>query len=150
KEGVIHAVEELANEAVRYLVSQGKAHSEIDANKLKDDCLNMVYRLLFLFYAEAREDLDILPSNDEVYERGYSLEMLRDLEQVPLNSESSRNGYFFHKSLYQLFDLLHSGYREQDGLNKSFKIRHLDSPMFDPKNLHYLNDVLIRNHIWQE
>lgn len=151
KEGVIHAVESLANEAVYDLVHrQHYSYKDIDANRLKDDCLNMVYRLLFLFYAEAREDLDILPSNDEVYERGYSLEMLRDLEQVPLNSESSRNGYFFHKSLYQLFDLLHSGYREQDGLNKSFKIRHLDSPMFDPKNLHYLNDVLIRNHIWQD
>src|SRR5690606_8106887 len=122
KEGVIHAVESLANEAVYDLVHrQHYSYKDIDANRLKDDCLNMVYRLLFLFYAEAREDLGILPSNDEVYERGYSLEMLRDLEQVPLNSESSRNGYFFHKSLYQLFDLLHSGYREQDGLNKSFK-----------------------------
>lgn len=150
KEGVIHAVESLANEAVKDLVQQGLQHQEINAAQLKDDCLNMVYRLLFLFYAESREDLDILPSNDEVYERGYSLEMLRDLEQVPLVTESSLNGYFFHDSLFQLFDLLNKGYREQEGINKSFKIRHLDSPMFDSVKLHYLNRVKIRNQVWQD
>lgn len=150
KEGVIHAVESLANEAVRDLQAQGVQYTDIDANKLKDDCLNMVYRLLFLFYAESREDLDILPSNDEVYERGYSLEMLRDLEQVPLITESSLNGYFFHRSLFQLFDLLNKGYHENEGLNKGFKIRHLDSPMFDNNLLNYLNRVKIRNQVWQD
>ncbi|MFD1166980.1 Eco57I restriction-modification methylase domain-containing protein [Sphingobacterium daejeonense] len=150
KEGVIHAVESLANEAVKDLETQGVQPADIDATKLKDDCLNMVYRLLFLFYAESREDLDILPSNDEVYERGYSLEMLRDLEQVPLITESSLNGYFFHQSLFQLFDLLNKGYHENEGSNKSFKIRHLDSPMFDTDLLHYLNRVKIRNQVWQD
>lgn len=150
KEGVINAVENLANEAVHDLVQQGYAYDDIDANRLKDDCLNMVYRLLFLFYAESREDLDILPSNDDVYERGYSLEMLRDLEQVPLITESSRNGYFFHKSLFQLFELLNKGYKEQEGQTKSFKIRHLDSPMFEGANLNYLQDVQIRNAVWQD
>lgn len=150
KEGVIHAVECLANEAVFYFKQQGWDYKDIDGNKLKDDCLNMVYRLLFLFYAESREDLDILPANDEVYERGYSLEMLRDLEQVPLVTESSRNGFFFHQSLFQLFQLLNVGHREQEGMNKSFKIRHLDSPMFDAAHLHYLQHVKIRNFVWQD
>lgn len=150
KEGVIHAVETLANEAVYDLRLQGLQYEDIDAGKLKEDCLNMVYRLLFLFYAESREDLDILPSNDDVYERGYSLEMLRDLEQVPLVTESSRNGYFFHQSLFQLFDLLNHGYHESEGQTKSFKIRHLDSPMFESENLHYLNRVKIRNAVWQD
>lgn len=150
KEGVIYAVESLANEAVKDLEAQGLQPADIDASKLKDDCLNMVYRLLFLFYAESREDLDILPSNDEVYERGYSLEMLRDLEQVPLITESSLNGYFFHQSLFQLFDLLNKGYHENEGSNKSFKIRHLDSPMFDSELLHYLHRVKIRNQVWQD
>lgn len=150
KEGVIHAVESLANEAVQYLKQQCVDYHEIDANKLKNDCLNMVYRLLFLFYAEAREDLDILPSNDEVYERGYSMEMLRDLELVPLVTESSINGYFFHESIFRLFDLLNKGYREEDGTNKSFRIRHLDSPMFNADELHYLNRVKIRNVVWQD
>lgn len=153
KEGVINAVHQLANEAVHYMTKQGKDYADIDASKLKDDCLNMVYRLLFLFYAESRDDLDILPSNDAVYERGYSLEMLRDLELVPLVTESSKSGYFFHTSLYQLFDLLATGYQEYEGkdsLNRSFRIRHLDSPMFDADKMHYLHDVEIRNYVWQD
>ncbi|WP_452228966.1 Eco57I restriction-modification methylase domain-containing protein [Lacinutrix sp. MEBiC02404] len=150
KEGVIHAVERLANEAVNRLNEQGINYEDIDADKLKEDCLNMVYRLLFLFYAESRDDLDILPANDDVYDRGYSLEMLRDLEQVPLITESSINGNFFHQSLFQLFDLLNEGHRENEGHNKSFKIRHLDSPMFASRNLHYLNTIQIRNAVWQD
>lgn len=150
KEGVINAVEKLANEAVYYLKQTGTPYTEIDASKLKDDCLTMVYRLLFLFYAESREDLDILPTDDEIYQKGYSLEMLRDLEQVPLITESGKNGYFFHDSLYGLFHLLSSGFRENNGHSRSFRIRHLDSPMFDNRNLHYLPDVKIRNFIWQD
>jgi|LSQX01.3.fsa_nt_gb hypothetical protein len=150
KEGVINAVEKIANEAVYYLKTyKGYKYSDIDASKLKDDCLTMVYRLLFLFYAESREDLDILPSNDSVYNRGYSLEMLRDLEQVPMQTESSLNGYFFHESIYKLFDLLNQGYSEGNGLNKTFRIRHLDSPLFTADSLHYLGDVKIRNYVWQ-
>ena len=150
KEGVIHAVEALANEAVHYLTEQGQDFQEIDADLLKDDCLTMVYRLLFLFYAESRPDLDILPADDSIYQQGYSLEMLRDLEQVPLNTASSQNGYFFHESLYRLFDLLSAGYREHEANNKSFRIRHLDSPLFDPKQLRYLSQVRLRNSVWQD
>ena len=49
KEGVIHAVEGIANEAVYYLKQQGDDLSNINADTLKNECLNYVYRLLFLF-----------------------------------------------------------------------------------------------------
>ena len=151
KEGVIHAVEQLANEAVHYLTREEDfTYDTINATWLKDDCLMMVYRLLFLFYAESRDELDILPTDDEIYQKGYSLEMLRDLEQVPLRNELSLNGFFFHESLTRLFRLLHKGYRENNGTSKSFKIRHLDSPLFDPDNMYYLSRVQIRNRVWQD
>lgn len=151
KEGVIHAVEQLANEAVHYLTrEEDLTYDTINATWLKDDCLMMVYRLLFLFYAESRDELDILPTDDEIYQKGYSLEMLRDLEQVPLRNELSLNGFFFHESLTRLFRLLHKGYRENNGTSKSFKIRHLDSPLFDPDNMYYLSRVQIRNRVWQD
>ena len=150
KEGVIFAVETLANEAVKYLTENGKSINDIEAGLLKDDCLNMVYRLLFLFYAESRNDLDILPSGDEVYQQGYSMEMLRNLEQEPLQSASAQNGFFFHDSLYQLFRLLSSGYNESIKETESFRIRHLDSPLFDDRKLNYLADVKIRNITWRD
>jgi hypothetical protein len=155
KEGIIHAVEALANEAMHYRKNILKEiFDETDdtfESEMKDDCLTVIYRLLFIFYAESREDLDILPSNDSIYNKGYSLEMLRDLEQVPLYSESSLNGYFFHESLSKLFEVLSSGYREKEnGQNKSFKVRHIDSPLFDNRKLKHLHKVKFRNKIWQE
>ncbi len=119
--------------------------------EVKDDCLTIIYRLLFLFYAESREELEILPVGDEVYKRGYSLESLRDLEMVRLNSQESRDGYFFDDSIRHLFNLLSDGHNAGvSGLFKSFRVRPIDSPLFNDKNLHHLGEVRIRNIKWQE
>jgi hypothetical protein len=157
KEGIIHAVEALANEAIWYHYNVKAIQENLDETdddfeqQVKDDCLRIIYRMLFVFYAESREDLDVLPSNDPIYNKGYSLEMLRDLEQVPLHSETSLNGYFFHESLSKLFHVLSAGYREREnGNNKSFKVRHIDSPIFDDRKLHHLQKVKFRNRVWQD
>lgn len=157
KEGIIHAVEALANEAIWYHYNVKPIQDNLDETddtfeqEVKDDCLRIIYRMLFIFYAESREDLDVLPSNDPIYNKGYSMEMLRDLEQVPLHSETSLNGYFFHESLSKLFHVLSAGYREREnGNNKSFKVRHIDSPIFDERKLHHLQKVKFRNRVWQD
>lgn len=165
KEGVIFAVETLANEALYYMREVahrpfGKYDKETDTYdetnddfeaEVKDDCLTIIYRLLFLFYAESREELEILPVGDEVYKRGYSLESLRDLEMVRLNSQESRDGYFFDDSIRHLFNLLSDGHNAGvSGLFKSFRVRPIDSPLFNDKNLHHLGEVRIRNIKWQE
>lgn len=157
KEGVILAVETLANEAL-YWWKQNNNIPVTDytddtfESEVKDDCLTIIYRLLFLFYAESRDELEILPVNDEVYKLGYSLESLRDLEMVRLNSDASRNGYFFDDSIRNLFSLLSEGHNAKaaDGNSKSFRVRPIDSPLFNDKNLHHLADVRIRNIKWQE
>jgi hypothetical protein len=153
KEGIIHAVEALANEALHYMKNDLKEEfdesDDLFEAQVKDDCLTIIYRLLFIFYAESREDLDILPANDSTYTKGYSLEMLRDLEQVPLYSASSLDGFFFHESLNKLFHVLSSGYREKEAENKSFRVRHIDSPLFDNKKLKHLHKVKFRNRVWQ-
>lgn len=165
KEGVIFAVETLANEALYYMkevanrpfgkyVKETDTYDETDDDfeaEVKDDCLTIIYRLLFLFYAESREELEILPVGDEVYKRGYSLESLRDLEMVRLNSQESRDGYFFDDSIRHLFCLLSDGHNAaQSGFFKSFRVRPIDSPLFNDKNLHHLGEVRIRNIKWQE
>ena len=169
KEGVIFAVETLANEALYYMkhivnkpfgkkvvaedgtITYDETDDDFEA-EVKDDCLTIVYRLLFLFYAESREELEILPVGDEVYKLGYSLESLRDLEMMRLNSQSSRDGYFFDESIHHLFDLLSDGHNATISMNnnKSFRVRPIDSPLFNGKNLHHLGDVKIRNIKWQE
>ena len=155
KEGVINAVELLANEAIYYkrdvLKEEFDETDETFASEVKDDCLNIIYRLLFVFYAEARPEIGILPMDDEAYAKGYSLDILRDLEQTPLKSDYSRNSYFFHDSLWKLFTLIANGYNDNDSTeHRSFTVKKIDSPLFDDEKLKRLKAVKYRNKVWQE
>lgn len=160
KRGVVAAVEALANEAIWYIkhTPDNKFHDqdETDDNfetMMRDDCLVFIYRLLFIFYAESRPDLDILPINDQTYQRGYSLEMLRDLEQVNLITAEEQNGYFFDHSIKRLFALILRGYNEDrvdaSSMTASFRVRHIDSPLFSDTKLKVLVGVKFRNVVWQ-
>jgi hypothetical protein len=153
KEGVITAVESLANEAIYYihnvLGNQQDETDEMFAQNVKDDCITIVYRLLFIFYAEARPELSILPMNDEVYLNGYSLDKLRDLETVQMQNQSTKDGYFIHDSLWRLFQMIHTGYN-QEGTLKSFIVKKIDSPLFDDSKLKTLQGIKYRNSVWQK
>jgi len=98
KYGLRRAVELLANEYVYYIQTEkngrGLNNPNLD-NQLTTECLAYMYRLLFLLYAEARSgDLSLLPMNSDEYRMGYSMESLRDLEQVKLNTEKAQKWLF--------------------------------------------------------
>ena len=160
KRGVVAAVEALANEAIWYIkhTPDNKFYNQDETDDsfetmMRDDCLVFIYRLLFVFYAESRPDLDILPINDQTYQRGYSLEMLRDLEQVNLITDEERNGYFFDHSIKRLFALILNGYNEDrvdaSSMTASFRVRHIDSTLFSDAKLKVLAGVKFRNVVWQ-
>ena len=69
-----------------------------------------MYRLLFLFYIEARPELGYVPMKSDAYRMGYSLETLRDIELMKLTTEESREGSFIHESIMLLFDLIYNGF----------------------------------------
>ncbi len=155
------AIELLGNEAAEQLIQRkdiaytGK--TALDADQLSRECLRYMYRLLFLFYIEARPDLGYVPIDSEAYRKGYSLESLRDLEMVKLTSEESRQGHYLHHSIQKLFTLIHQGYQPSDGLNyserdlvhHSFRLKPLDSHLFDPAHTPYLNKVKFSNQTLQ-
>ena len=96
------AIELLGNEAVWFL--REKAHEKIYgrdmAGQLTRECLRYMYRMLFLFYIEARPELEYLPDKkSKEYHKGYSLESLRELEMVQLTTDESKNGFYFHESI---------------------------------------------------
>jgi hypothetical protein len=114
KYGIRRAVELLANEYVWYTKkkqqSKGLNREGLD-KQLTSETLTYMYRLLFLFYAEARSgDLGLLPMNSDEYRMGYSIESLRDLEQVKLNTEKAKSGYYLNESLEKLFKLINDGH----------------------------------------
>ena len=114
------AIELIGNEAAEQIVARRKAAGEtayqtregkaaLDARQLSLECLRYMYRLLFLFYIEARPDLGFAPMKSEAYRKGYSLESLRELELMPLTTDEEKDGHFLHESLSLLFRLVYEG-----------------------------------------
>jgi hypothetical protein len=151
------AIELLGNEAVWYLT--GTLHEKIYgrdmAGQLTRELLRYMYRMLFLFYIEARPELGYLPDKSEEFRKGYSLESLRDLEMVKLTTDESKNGFYLHESIQTLFDLLYNGFqpKEMDVFaspdHHTFNIAPLRSHLFDPKQTPFLNRVKLRNSVMQ-
>lgn len=107
------SIELLGNETIYYLkdiAREGVYNDKTDENQLTIECLRYMYRLLFIFYIEARQELGYAPMKDETYRDGYSLEFLRDLEQADLNTEEDSESYFISLSLDKLFTLIWEGY----------------------------------------
>ncbi len=162
------AIELIANEAIRYKREVAKEKifelNDIDlAEQLSRESLRFMYRLLFLFYIEARPELGYAPIDAETYLKGYSLEHLRELEQTLLTTSGAQDGYYFHESLTQLFDLIWEGFpRRGDGtqremlseqdtpLDKGFTIAPLQGHLFDPGRTRLLNSVKLRNRVLQK
>ncbi|MER5403126.1 DNA methyltransferase [Streptomyces sp. NPDC002769] len=81
---------------------------------LTNEALRYLYRILFLLYAEARPDLDILPIKSQEYAAGYSVARLRDLVEREKLPGTARTGHHFHKSLALLFEKVYEGYPTAD------------------------------------
>ncbi len=159
------SIELLGNEAAQQLIQMSGINftgkSALDADELSRECLRYMYRLLFLFYIEARPELKYVPHESEAYRKGYSLETLRDLELVKLTTDESRKGYYLHQSINRLFRLIHEGYQGEHSedladqgseykLHNTFTLEKLDSHLFDPKHTPYLNKVKFSNHVLQQ
>lgn len=161
------SIELLGNEAMRYLIDNELAYytgkRAINPDELSRECLRYMYRLLFLFYIEARPELGYAPMTAKTYLQGYSLETLRDLEMIPLTSEEDRNGRYFHDSLNMLFKLVRDGYsggvKMQGDLESGdritihshqFSVPRLESHLFDANNTRILNRVVFRNETLQQ
>ena len=151
------AIEAIGNEAIRYLrdVRKDKVYDLDDelAGELGLECLRYMYRLLFLFYIEARPDLGYAPMNADAYRMGYSLERLRDLEMVPLHSEEALDGFYLHDSIQLLFRLIRDGFEGASGKLRygqdAFHIRKLDSALFREGATPLLDKVKLRNRVLQ-
>ncbi|WP_330727996.1 Eco57I restriction-modification methylase domain-containing protein [Burkholderia multivorans] len=161
------AIEILGNEAARQLDEQASGSKKsvysgeykLDAGSLSLECLRLVYRLLFMFYIEARPELGYVPiQKSEVYLKGYSLESLRDLEMQPLTTEQAREGLYFDTTLRRLFRLVADGcgmdeqshlHGEAQGAVEIFALAPLDSRLFDDSTMPLLAKVRFPNRVWQ-
>jgi hypothetical protein len=155
------SVELLGNEAMRYYreVRKEKLYTDFRAEELSRECLRYMYRILFLFYIEARPELEYVPiKSSTAYLKGYSLESLRDLEMVQLHTEEAQQGTYLSESIQLLFDLINDGFSPDANLTpfafgsssaEVFSITPLKSHLFNPNSTPTLNRVKFSNLVMQ-
>ncbi|QNE74331.1 class I SAM-dependent DNA methyltransferase [Streptomyces finlayi] len=123
REGLKESVQLIANEVLERADQQGVTPDDLPAwlpdtlaepgslqRVLTQESLRYLYRVLFLLYAEARPELDILPMKSEEYASGYSVARLRELVVQEKLSSASRDRYHFHDSLALLFEKVFTGH----------------------------------------
>ncbi|MEI5035390.1 hypothetical protein RB201_30155 [Streptomyces sp. S1A(2023)] len=127
--GLQKSVQLIANEVLRRARDEADVHPEDlpewlpDAlpepgdlpRLLTEESLRYLYRILFLLYAEARPELDILPVRSEEYATGYSVARLRELVVQEKLGSASRDGFHFHDSLALLFEKVFTGHPVASG-----------------------------------
>jgi hypothetical protein len=119
---------------------------------------------VFLFYVEARPALGYAPMDCDEYRTGYSLESLRELALMPLDTDRSRNGCFIDASIRTLFKLVYRGFAPQEqmtlaaaasgaggrSLIHTFEMKPLEGDLFDDARTPTLCRVRLRNHVLQQ
>lgn len=157
------SIELLGNEVLYDIkVRQGLEFENLNqdelAGQLTIQCLRYMYRILFLLFIESRPELGYAPMKSQVYLEGYSLESLRDIEETA-RAETSNvgEGFYFHETLNQLFELIYDGYpadeETYDRLSTAETHRHiflvepLKAHIFDTDRTRLITDAKLRNSV---
>ncbi|MEZ5897893.1 MAG: N-6 DNA methylase [Hyphomicrobiaceae bacterium] len=116
----------------------------IEGPELSLECLRYMYRLLFLFYAEANPRLNILDLKDPVYATGYSIEALRELESVRLRTPVEKNGTYLWQSLQRTLTMLYAGN------STAMRLPAVKVSLLDPESTPILSEINLRNEAVQK
>ena len=156
REGVRLSIEILANDVVARRREQGLPPlPDSQAQLLAGQSLRFLYRILFLLYAEATPDLSVVPAGDPTYERGYSLDRLRELLPVELTTQRATNGTHFYDSLAALFELVDRGHDggvadNDDASAEGLTFRSLRADLFLPSATSLIDEVKLSNRALQQ
>ncbi len=153
------AIEVLGNEASELIIDKRRANKEgvfsgenlLDAGRLTTECLRYMYRLLFMFFIEARPELGFAPMKAKAYRTGYSLESLRELELVQFETDEDREGHYISDTLDTLFSLVFQGTPGIRSEGEAFTFHAVRARLFDPAAIGtYLGGLRFRNAAMQE
>jgi hypothetical protein len=156
REGVRLSIEIIANEAVtRRKAQQLDPLPARQAQPLAKQALRFLYRILFLLYAEASPELGVLPTGAPEYERGYSLDRLRDLTLVSLSTPHARDGRHLYESLAVLFRLVDQGHDPDANTSggeyaEGLTFRSLRADLFRPHATALIDEVGLGNLALQQ
>lgn len=168
REGVRLSIEIIANDVVARRRRKGlEPLPGSEAQTLAKQSLRFLYRILFLLYAEASPELNVLPVGASEYEEGYSLDRLRELTLVKLATEQGENGTHLYESLAVLFRLVDRGHgvtaqshaplvelvetdADDAGLRDGLVFNSLRADLFLPKATAHIDEVKLSDAKLQE
>ena len=154
REGIRLSIEIIANEVVRRRKAQGLDPLKQDkAQPLARQALRYLYRILFLLYAEASPELEVLPVGAEEYDQGYGLDRLRELTLVELTGPRAIGGTHLYDSLGRLFSLVDQGHRPQEaeeGEQEGLVFNSLRADLFLPKAIALIDESGLGNAALQQ
>ncbi|GAA3957286.1 class I SAM-dependent DNA methyltransferase [Actinoplanes auranticolor] len=157
REGVRLSIEIIANDVVARRRARGlEPLPAAEAQPLAKQALRFLYRILFLLYAEASPELGVLPVGAPEYDRGYSLDRLRELVQVELATPRARTGTHLYESLGVLFRLVDKGHQsdepdDEESLSApGLTFNPLRADLFRPSATAHIDAVGLGNATLQE
>ncbi|APE33984.1 restriction endonuclease subunit M [Nocardia mangyaensis] len=156
REGIRLSIEIIANEVVRRRRARDLPMDNIDGNELAKHSLRFLYRILFLLYAEASPEMQVLPTGAAEYEEGYGLDRLRELTLTELVSHHARTGTHLYESLAKLFWLVENGHtptvREDvtDDPAPGLEFNRLRADLFSPNATALIDEVRLGNEATQQ
>lgn len=136
RDGVRRSIELIANDVVARRQAQGMNSLPKDqAKALALESLRYLYRILFLLFAEASPELEVVPTVVGEYEDGYGLGRLRELVQVELSHDAASREHIYD-SLAVLFRQVDQGHRPrapgEDGRHEGLRFDALKADLFAP------------------
>jgi len=145
RDGVRLSIEIIGNDVVHRRATRGLAPlPPEEAQPLAKQALRYLYRILFLLYAEASPELQVLPVNVAEYEEGYSLDRLRELVLVEQLSHDSACGTHLYQSLDVLFRMVDQGSpepRDPDAEREGLVFNSLRADLFAPRAIAHVSAV---------
>lgn len=125
------------------------------ANILFEQSLKFVYRMLFMLFTESQDhSKGSLPVNSKAYQRGYAMEKLRDLVDIPM--QDFAKGHFIQQTLQKSFEIYFKGYHNDLGISDikkdslGFSFPSLGTTLFDPKTTPLIQEAKIKDGIMQQ
>ncbi|PAT11661.1 restriction endonuclease subunit M [Corynebacterium hadale] len=152
RDAVRESIELIGNDVLARRKDQGLPLEDVDGNELARQSLRYLYRILFLLFAEASPELQILPTGAAEYVDGYGLDRLRDYALTPPLTEQARRGTHLYDSLQVLFDQVSHGHHpelaanaDEDAQNEGLTFRNLEADLFKPEATSLLSGTKLSN-----
>ncbi|AKK12014.1 hypothetical protein CUTER_10235 [Corynebacterium uterequi] len=156
-EDLRHAIKEsieiIGNDVLRRHEQQDVGIDAIAGDELAKQALRYLYRILFLLFAEASPELNILPTGVPEYDEGYGLANLREKILTEPPTDRAASGTYLYDSLQLLFELINTGHDPLDEHSLAFDdtaepgltFRSLSADLFLPEATSYISAVKLSN-----